>query len=104
MQNPVPPVVTRRLRGRYVLAGAMMLLLWGASLVALSREGSSFSIVASIFATFTFFPLGLIAMWGGLSGGEASMQRARNALFADGGLLLLTATMEVLRRIIFPGS
>ena len=87
-----------------MLAGAMMLLLWGASLAALFREGSSFNIVASIFATFTFFPLGLIAMWGGLSGGEASMQRARNALFAGGGLLLLTVTLEVLRRIVFPGS
>jgi hypothetical protein len=84
MQNPVPPVVTRRLRGRYMFAGAMMLLLWGASLVALFHEGSSFNIVASIFATFTFFPLGLIALWGGFSGSEASMQRARNALFAGG--------------------
>jgi peptidoglycan/LPS O-acetylase OafA/YrhL len=104
MQNPVPPAVARRLRGRYMLAGATMLLLWGASLVALFHEGSSFNIVASIFTTFTFFPLGLISMWGGLSGGEASMQRARNALFAGGGLLLLTATLEILRRIVFPGS
>jgi peptidoglycan/LPS O-acetylase OafA/YrhL len=104
MQNPVPPVVTRRLRGRYMFAGAVMLLLWGASLIALFHEGSKFNIVASIFATFTFFPLGLIAVWGGFSGNEASMQRARNALFAGGGLLLLTVTIEVLRRIVFPGS
>ncbi|MFZ1067852.1 MAG: hypothetical protein WCB50_09775 [Pseudolabrys sp.] len=104
MQNPVPPVVTRRLRGRYMFAGAVMLLLWGSSLVALFHEGSSFNIVASILATFTFFPLGLIAMWGGFSGSEASMERARNALFAGGGLLLLTVTIEVLRRIVFRGS
>jgi len=104
MQNPVPPVVTRRLRGRYMLAGAVMLLLWGASLVALFHEGSSFNIVASIFATFTFFPLGLIAMWGGLSGSEAGMQRAGNALFAGGALLLLTVMIEVLRRIVLRGS
>jgi hypothetical protein len=32
------------------------------------------------------------------------MERARNALFAGGGLLLLTVTMEVLRRIVFRGS
>src|SRR4029077_3938421 len=104
MQNPVPPVVTRRLRGRYMLAGAVMQLLWGASLVALFHEGSSFNIVASIFATSTFFPLGLIAMWGAFSGRGASMQLARNALFAGGGLLLLTATIEVLRRIVFRGG
>ena len=86
-----------------MFAGAVMLLLWGSSLVALFHEGSSFN-VASILATFTFFPLGLIAMWGGFSGSEASMERARNALFAGGGLLLLTVTIEVLRRIVFRGS
>jgi hypothetical protein len=43
-------------------------------------------------------------MWGGFSGSEASMQRARNALFTGGGLLLLTVTIEVLRRIAFPGN
>jgi hypothetical protein len=32
------------------------------------------------------------------------MQRARNALFASGGLLLLVATTEVFRRIFFPGN
>ena len=87
-----------------MLAGAVMQLLWGASLVALFHEGSSFNIVASIFATLTFFPLGLIAMWGAFSGSAASMQRARNALFAGGGLLLLTVTIEVLRRIVFRGG
>ena len=87
-----------------MFAGAVMLLLWGASLIALFHEGSRFNIVASIFATFTFFPLGLVAMWGGFSGNKASMHRARNALFAGGGLLLLTVTIEALRRIVFPGS
>lgn len=87
-----------------MLAGAMMLLLWGASLVALFQEGSSFNIVAAVLTTLTFLPLGLIAMWGGISGRETDMQRARSALFAAGGLLLLTVTIEVLRRITFRGG
>jgi hypothetical protein len=104
MQKPVPAVVTRKLRGRYVLAGAVMLSLWGASLVAVFQDGSSFNVIAAIFATFTFLPLALVALWGGISGSADAMQRARYALFASGGLLLLVATTEVFRRIFFPGN
>ena len=104
MQKPMAAVITRRLRGRYMLAGAVMLLLWGAALTALCQEGSRFNIAAAALATLTFLPLGLIALWGGISGSEAGMRRASNALFAGGGLLLLTATIEVLRRIMLPGS
>jgi hypothetical protein len=104
MQKPVPAVVTRKLRGRYMLAGAVMLSLWGASLVAVFQDGSSFNILVAIFATLTFLPLALVALWGGISGSEAAMQRARNALFASGGLLLLVATTEVFRRIFFAGN
>ena len=87
-----------------MLAGAVMLSLWGASLVAVFQNGTSFNILAVIFATLTFLPLALVALWGGISGSEAAMQRARNALFASGGLLLLVATTEVFRRIFFPGN
>jgi hypothetical protein len=104
MQEPAPAVVTRKLRGRYVLAGAVMLSLWGASLVAVFQDGSSFNVLAGIFATLTFLPLALVALWGGISGNETDMQRARNALFVSGGLLLLVATIEVFRRIFFPGN
>jgi hypothetical protein len=104
MQQPVPAVVTRKLRGRYMLAGAVMLSLWSASLVAVFQEISSLNIIAAIFATLTFLPLGLVALWGGISGSEAAMQRARNALFASGGLLLLVVAIEVLRRIFFAGN
>jgi hypothetical protein len=103
MQQPAPAVVTRRLRGRYMLAGAVMLSLWGASLVAVFQESSSFNVIATIFSTFTFLPLGLVALWGGISGSEAAMRRARNALFASGGLLLLVIAIEVIRRIFFAG-
>src|SRR5262249_7209324 len=104
MQQPVPAVVTRKLRGRYMFAGAVMLSLWSASLVAVFQDSSAFNVVATIFATLTFLPLGLVALWGGISGSETAMRRARNALFASGGLLLLVVTIEVLRRIFFPGN
>jgi len=104
MQQPEPTVVTRKLRGRYMLAGAVMLSLWGASLAALIQDSSAFNIIAAIFATLTFLPLGLVASWGGISGSEAAMRRARNALFASGGLLLLVVATEVVRRIFFPGN
>ena len=103
MQQPLPAVVTRKLRGRYMLAGAVMLSLWGASLVAVFQDGSAFNVIATISSTLTFLPLGLVAMWGGLSGGEAAMRRARNALFTSGGLLLLVSAIEVLRRIFLSG-
>jgi|SRR5215470_15201129 len=103
MQQPVPAVVTRKLRGRYMLAGAVMLSLWGASLVAVFQESTSFNVIAAIFATLTFLPLGLVALWGGISGTEAAMRRARNALFTSGGLLLLVTAIEVLRRIFLSG-
>src|SRR5215470_4972893 len=104
MQKPVPGVVTRKLRGRYMLAGAVMLSLWGACLVAVFQDGSSFNIIATIFATLTFLPLALAALWGGISGSGAAMQRAHYALLTSGGLLLLVAATEVFRRIFLHGN
>ena len=104
MQKPVPAIVTRKLRGRYMLAGAVMLSLWGASLVAVFQDAASFNVLAAIFTSVTFLPLALVALWGGISGSEAAMQRARIALLASGGLLLLVAATEVLRRIFFAGD
>jgi len=103
-EEPVPAVVNRKLRGRYLLAGAVMLSLWGASFVAVSQQGSAFNVIATVFTTITFLPLGLAALWGGISGSETDMRRARIALFASGGLLLVVVTIEVFRRILFSGG
>jgi len=104
VKEPLPANVTRRLRARYMLAGAVMLALWGASLVSLFYDASSFNIVAAVFAIVTFLPLGLIAMQGGLSGSAAGMRRARSALLASGSLLALVVIVEVVRRTVFAGS
>ena len=100
----MPANVALKLRARYMLAGAVMLALWGASLVRLFHGGSAFDIIAMVIATLTFLPLALIALWGGISGNETSMQRARSALLASGGLLALIVVVEVFRRMVFAGT
>jgi len=82
----------------------MMMAIWGASLVALFHDGRAFNNIAAVYATFTFLPLGLVALQGGLSGSSASMQRARSALLASGGLLALIVVAEVFRRMVLGGS
>lgn len=104
MQKPVPAVATRKLRGRYILAGVLMLGLWGASLIQLAHDITTFNIATAVFASLTFLPLGLIGLWGGVSGSEAGMQRARNALFACACLLALVVVVEILRRMVFADS
>jgi hypothetical protein len=101
MKNPPSVIVTLKLRARYMLAGAVMLALWGASLVALFRNVDGIHIAMVFFATITVLPLGVIALLGSVSGSEVSMRRAHIALFAAGGLLGLLVAVEVARRMIF---
>jgi uncharacterized protein YhhL (DUF1145 family) len=104
MQTPVPAAITLRLRARYALAGLIMLALWAASLVSLFRDTGTLNVVLAVIATFTIFPLGLVALLGGVHGSEASMRRAHIALFAAGGLLAVAVIAEMLRRTVFAGS
>jgi hypothetical protein len=101
MQKAPPVIAALQLRARYMLAGAVMLALWGASLVPLFRGTDDVHIITIFFATITVLPLGLIALLGGVSGSETSMRRAGIALFASGGLLTLVVVAEALRRMIF---
>jgi hypothetical protein len=101
MKNPPPVIVTLRLRARYMLAGAVMLALWGASLVALFRSVDGIHIAMVFAATVTALPLGLICLLGGVSGSEVNLRRAQIALFTAGGLLTLIVAVEVARRMMF---
>jgi hypothetical protein len=101
MKNPPSLATVRRLRARYMLAGATLLALWGASLVGLFRSIDGINIAMAFVATVTALPLGLICLLGGVSGSEVNMRRAQIALFTAGGLLTLTVAVEVARRIIF---
>jgi hypothetical protein len=104
MQQPAPVTVTLRHRARFALAGLIMLGLWAVSLVPLWQDGGEFNLTLAAATTFTLCPLGIVALLGGLSGTESGMRRAQTALFAAGALLMLTVTIELLRRIIFGGS
>jgi len=101
MANPPPATVTRKLRARFAMAGVMMLALWGASLAALFRSVDAYHVFMLAVATLTVLPLGLIMLSGSVSGSETGMRRAHMALFIAGGLLLLIASGEVIRRIVF---
>ena len=104
MQKPPPFLITYRLRARYALAGVMMLGLWVVTLVPLFRDDGGFKFILAAITTFTLFPLGIVALLGGVHGSEASMRRAYIALFAGGGLMMLAVIVEMLRRILFAGS
>ena len=101
MQRPPPVITTLRLRTRYALAGLLMLALWAASAVSMFRDAIALNIFLGCAATVTILPLGVIALLGGIQGSDAGMRRAHIALFASGGLLALTAILEILRRMLF---
>jgi hypothetical protein len=101
MQKPPPVIITLKLRARYMFAGAIMLALWGASLIQLFRGTNDVPAITIFLATITVLPLGLIALLGAVTGTETGMRRAQTALLAGAGLLVLVLVMEALRRIIF---
>lgn len=101
MANPVPVTALLRLRARYAIAGAVLLALWGASVVGLFRNVDAYHVVMVAAASVTLMPLGLIMLSGGISGSEAGLRRAHMALFGSGCLLLLIVSAEVIRRIVF---
>ena len=104
MPNLPPVIVDLKLRARYMLAGAIMLGLWAASLIALFRGTDGVNIMMVAVATITLLPLGAISVFGAISGSEASMGRARSALFAGAGLMVLVIAVEVARRILSGAS
>jgi len=101
MQKPPPFLITYRLRARYALAGVMMLGLWVVTLVPLFRDDGGFKFILAAITTFTLFPLGIVALLGGVHGSEAGMRRAQIALFTAGASLMLILFVEMLRRAFF---
>jgi hypothetical protein len=101
MQKPPPVIITRKLRARYMFSGAIMLALWGASLIPLFRGTDDVPTIAIFLATITVLPLGLVTLLGAVTGTDTGMRRAQTALLAGAGLLALAVVVEALRRIIF---
>ena len=91
-------------RAGFVLAGAALLALWGASLMPAIANSNNpnedgFSLVPAFLATFTALPLGLSATLAGLSGRDRAMRRARIHLVLAAALLFLVVALEVFRRV-----
>ena len=93
-----------KLRALLLLAGAALLLVWGATLpmaVNAIRDprGDAFELIPAFWATLTALPLGVMMLIGGITGSDRSVQRGRTALIVAGGLLVLVLLLEILRRV-----
>jgi hypothetical protein len=93
-----------RLRILYIAGGAVMLALWGVSLIPAingwnNRNEDGFSFVPAFWATVTLLPLGLMTLRGGVSGQDKSLRRARKTFIIGIALLALVAALEIFRRM-----
>jgi peptidoglycan/LPS O-acetylase OafA/YrhL len=89
-----------RLRAAFFIGAAVMLALWGASLVPAINNWNNpnedgFSFVTAFYGTLTFLPLGLIALLGGISGCGKRVVKARTALIIGLALLALIVAFEI---------
>lgn len=92
------------LRGTFALAAAIMLGLWGWSLVpAIANWGhpneDGFSFVPLFYTTLVCLPAALILLAGARSGEGRPLARARMALLVAGGLTVLVAAFLVVQQI-----
>jgi len=93
-----------RLRVLALIAGMLMLGLWAWALIlgiAVLRDprGDPFGLIPVFWASVTALPLGLIAFWGGIRGGEQRLRRARTALTVAAILCAMAAVLEIVRRL-----
>ncbi len=97
-------VASPRLRAVYILVAAIMLALWGGSLIPAiagwndPRE-DGFSFVPAAWATITLLPLGLFTLAGGISGRGRPAARARQSAVIGAGLLFFILLFEIFRRL-----
>jgi peptidoglycan/LPS O-acetylase OafA/YrhL len=89
-----------KLRAAFLLGAAVMLAIWGWSLVPAIKGWNNphedgFSFVPAFYGTVTFLPLGLIALLGGISGRGKRVAKARTALIIGTALLVLIVAFEI---------
>jgi hypothetical protein len=89
-----------RLRAAFFFGAAVMLALWGWSLVPAieSRNNPNedgFSFVPAFYATILLLPLGVMLLAGGLVGHGKCVKRARTALIIGLALIALMAAFEI---------
>lgn len=98
------PKASPKLRALLVLGGLVLLALWGWALTPLFERwgdprADGFHLIPTFWATITAPPLGVIALIGGISGSEKGVRNARTSLMIAGGLAVVVAELEVVRRL-----
>ena len=96
MSNTTEVTVSPRLRAMFVIGAAIMLALWGWSLVPpIENWGNpnedGFSYVAVFYTTIICLPVGIYLLVGAITGHGRYVRRARTAFFIAVGITLLEA-------------
>ena len=89
-----------KLRAAFFIGAAVMLGIWGWSLVPAieSRNNPNedgFSFIPAFYGTLTFLPLGLIALLGGISGRGKRVAKARTALIIGLAMIAVVAAFQI---------
>lgn len=98
--NQTNIIASPKLRAAFFLGAAVMLAVWGWSLVPAieSRNNPNedgFSFIPAFYGTLTFLPLGLIALVGGLVGRGKSVARGRTALIIGLAMMAIIAAFQI---------
>jgi hypothetical protein len=93
-----------KLRAAFIVGAAVMLALWGVSLIPAIENWNNpredgFSFIPAFYATFIALPIGLVALAGGIYGRGKSVEYARLALIAGACLLVLILLLDIFRRV-----
>jgi|SRR5882672_228380 len=93
-----------RLRAALFLGAAVMLAIWGWSLVPAIENWNNpnedgFSVLPAFYGSLSFLPLGLIALLGGISGHGKRVKRARTAIIIGLAFLALIVAFEIFSQI-----
>ena len=93
-----------RLRVAFLVVAALMLPLWGLSLVPPIENWNNpyeegFSYVGVFYASLICLPTGLFLLMGGIAGHGQHVARARPALFVGGGTLLIVVAFLIFQHI-----
>jgi len=88
---------SRALRATFIVAGVVLLALWGASALPIvdnwnNPNEDGFDAIPVFYASLTVLPIGLVVLAGAIQGSASSMRRARGGLIAAAvvlGILVL---------------
>jgi Na+-driven multidrug efflux pump len=104
MSNTTEMTASPRLRAMFVVGAAVMLALWGWSLIPpIENWGNpnedGFSYVAVFYTTLICLPIGLCLLIGAFAGQGRSVGRARIAFYIAAGVTMLVVAFLIVQHI-----